>query len=88
MGDLERFLHDDTSALPVLVKAALAHVQFETIHPFLDGNGRLGRLLIALLLHHGGLLADPLLYLEPVPRRRSVNAGAGFQMHARRPKAR
>jgi len=64
MGDLERFLHDDTSALPVLVKAALAHVQFETIHPFLDGNGRLGRLLIALLLHHGGLLADPLLYLS------------------------
>ncbi len=64
MGDLERFLHDDTSGLPVLIKAAIAHVQFETIHPFLDGNGRLGRLLIALLLHHGGLLADPLLYLS------------------------
>ena len=64
MGDLERFLHDDRSGLPVLLRAALAHVQFETIHPFLDGNGRLGRLLIALLLHHGGLLADPLLYLS------------------------
>jgi Fic family protein len=64
MGALERFLHDDASGLPVLIRAALAHVQFETIHPFLDGNGRLGRLLIALLLHHGGLLAEPLLYLS------------------------
>jgi Fic family protein len=64
MGDLERFLHDDTSGLPVLLKAALAHVQFESIHPFLDGNGRLGRLLIALLLHHGELLSEPLLYLS------------------------
>ena len=54
MTALERFLHEDTSGLPVLLKAALAHVQFETIHPFLDGNGRLGRLLIALVLHHGG----------------------------------
>ena len=64
MAALERFLHDETSGVPSLVKAALAHVQFETIHPFLDGNGRLGRLLIALLLHHGGLLAQPLLYLS------------------------
>ena len=64
MGELERFLHSETSGLPVLLRAALAHVQFETIHPFLDGNGRLGRLLIALLLHHGGLLAEPLLYLS------------------------
>jgi Fic family protein len=64
MGALERFLHDEASGLPVLLKAALAHVQFETIHPFLDGNGRLGRLLIALLLHHGGLLSEPLLYLS------------------------
>lgn len=64
MGALERFLHDETSGLPGLLKAALAHVQFETIHPFLDGNGRLGRLLIALLLHHGGLLSEPLLYLS------------------------
>ncbi len=64
MGELERFLHSETNGLPVLLRAALAHVQFETIHPFLDGNGRLGRLLIALLLHHGGLLAEPLLYLS------------------------
>ena len=64
MGALERFLHEDTSGLPILIKAALAHVQFETIHPFLDGNGRVGRLLIALLLHHGGLLTQPLLYLS------------------------
>jgi Fic family protein len=59
MADLERFLHSDTSAL---VKAALAHVQFETIHPFLDGNGRIGRLLITLVLCHERLLRDPLLY--------------------------
>ena len=64
MAALEAFLHDEAAGLPMLVKAALAHVQFETIHPFLDGNGRLGRLLIALLLHHGRLLAQPLLYLS------------------------
>ena len=64
MAALEGFLHEDASGMPVLLKAALAHVQFETIHPFLDGNGRLGRLLIALLLHHGGLLGQPLLYLS------------------------
>jgi len=64
MGALELFLHDDRAGLPVLLKAALAHVQFESIHPFLDGNGRLGRLLIAMLLHQGGLLAEPLLYLS------------------------
>lgn len=64
MAALEKFLHDEAAAMPVLVRAALAHVQFETIHPFLDGNGRLGRLLIALLLHLGGLLSDPLLYLS------------------------
>jgi Fic family protein len=64
MAALEAFLHEDTSGMPILLKAALAHVQFETIHPFLDGNGRLGRLLIALLLHHGGLLSQPLLYLS------------------------
>jgi Fic family protein len=63
MGDLEAYIHAD-AAEPVLIRAALAHVQFETIHPFLDGNGRLGRLLIALLLHQGGLLRQPLLYLS------------------------
>lgn len=50
MGKLELFLHDKPNKTPVLIKAALAHVQFETIHPFLDGNGRLGRLIITLLL--------------------------------------
>jgi len=59
MGELERFLHSDA---PALVKAALAHAQFETIHPFLDGNGRIGRLLITLLLCHEGVLREPLLY--------------------------
>lgn len=63
MADLERFLHD-TSAPGALLKAAMAHVQFETIHPFLDGNGRTGRLLIALILHHEGVLRQPLLYLS------------------------
>ena len=59
MSDLERFLHSDN---PTLLKAALAHLQFETIHPFLDGNGRVGRLLITLLLCHDGTLREPLLY--------------------------
>jgi Fic family protein len=64
MSDLERFLHDETVPLPILSKAALAHVQFETIHPFLDGNGRVGRLLITFLLCHAGVLRQPLLYLS------------------------
>ncbi len=64
MAALERFIHDDSSPYSVLVKAALVHVQFETIHPFLDGNGRIGRLLIAFVLHHGGVLSRPLLYLS------------------------
>jgi Fic family protein len=63
MGALERFLHEDTSC-SALLKAAYAHVQFETIHPFLDGNGRLGRLLIALILHQEKVLRQPLLYLS------------------------
>jgi Fic family protein len=64
MGDLERFLHAQDDGLPVLVRAALAHVQFETIHPFLDGNGRVGRLLITFLFCHAGLLGEPLLYIS------------------------
>ena len=64
MSELERFLHDESATLPVVVRAGLAHVQFETIHPFLDGNGRVGRLLITLLLCHAGLLREPLLYLS------------------------
>src|SRR3989338_8368311 len=64
LGDLERFIHATSPALPPLVKIALVHAQFETIHPFLDGNGRIGRLLIAALLEHGGLLPEPLLYLS------------------------
>ena len=64
MAALERFIHDAGTPYPALVKAALAHVQFETIHPFLDGNGRIGRLLIAFILHHGGVLSKPLLYLS------------------------
>jgi Fic family protein len=64
MAALERFLHGKPAEVPPLVKAGLAHVQFETIHPFLDGNGRIGRLLIALLLVHEGVLREPLLYLS------------------------
>ncbi len=64
LGALENFLHNQPVATPVLIKAALAHVQFETIHPFLDGNGRLGRLLITFLLHSEGVLRHPLLYLS------------------------
>jgi Fic family protein len=64
LGAFETFLHDDKIKLPVLIKAALAHVQFETIHPFLDGNGRLGRLLITFILCVEGVMKQPLLYLS------------------------
>ena len=64
LGPFEHFLHDEPEPMPSLIKAALAHVQFETIHPFLDGNGRLGRMLITLLLCHDKVLQDPSLYLS------------------------
>lgn len=64
MSALERFLHDRPERTPTLIKAALAHAQFETIHPFLDGNGRTGRLLIPLLFFAEGVLREPLLYLS------------------------
>jgi Fic family protein len=64
MGALEKFLHNEPVRTRPLLKAALAHVQFETIHPFLDGNGRLGRLLITVLLCAEGVLSQPLLYLS------------------------
>jgi Fic family protein len=64
LADLERFIHDAVLDVPPLVKVALVHAQFETIHPFLDGNGRIGRLLIAALFEHWGLLGEPLLYLS------------------------
>jgi Fic family protein len=63
LAALEAFIHAE-SDLPPLVRAGLVHVQFETIHPYLDGNGRIGRLLVALLLEHWKLLAQPLLYLS------------------------
>lgn len=64
MGALERFLHNDPVKMPTLIKAGLAHAQFETIHPFLDGNGRMGRLMITLVLCAEGALSQPLLYLS------------------------
>ena len=64
LRDMENFIHAPTAELPPLVKIALVHAQFETIHPFLDGNGRIGRLLIAALMEHWGLLPEPLLYLS------------------------
>ena len=64
MTDFENFLHAEGDGLSVLLRAGLAHVQFETIHPFLDGNGRVGRLLIALQLCDAGLLREPILWLS------------------------
>ena len=64
MGELEQFIHATGDGMPTLLRAGLAHLQFETIHPFLDGNGRVGRLLITLMLCHAGALQDPVLYLS------------------------
>jgi Fic family protein len=64
MAAFERFVHAEDDGIPALIRAGLAHVQFETIHPFLDGNGRVGRLLITFLLCHAGVLREPLLYLS------------------------
>jgi Fic family protein len=69
LSELEKYLHAD-DALPALVRAGLAHVQFESIHPYLDGNGRLGRLLVTLLLQEWKLLSQPLLYLSLFFKRR------------------
>lgn len=73
LAALERFLHEPAETMPPLVKAALAHVQFETIHPFSDGNGRLGRLLIALILCSEGVLREPSLYLSLYFKRRRAD---------------
>ncbi len=64
MAELEQFIHAEDDGISALVRAGLAHAQFESIHPFLDGNGRVGRLLIAFILHQEGVLRQPLLYLS------------------------
>ena len=72
LADLERYIHQPRPSTPPLVRIALVHAQFETIHPFLDGNGRIGRLLIAALLEHWGLLPEPLMYLSGTLKQRQA----------------
>jgi Fic family protein len=83
LDSLEKFLHREKEDLPILVKTALVHVQFETIHPFLDGNGRPGRLLITFLLCFAGAIREPILYLslyfKTNPSRH--HCGQGFATH-------
>src|SRR5690606_21920781 len=74
LSNLERFIHDESTDPPLLVKVALVHAQFETIHPFLDGNGRIGRLLISALLEHWKLLPEPLLYLSGYLKRHQLES--------------
>ena len=73
LSDMERFIHAPEPSLPPLVRIALVHAQLETIHPFLDGNGRMGRLLIAALLEHWGLLPEPLMYLSGYLKQRQMD---------------
>ena len=72
LANMERFIHDGATDLPPMVKVALIHAQFETIHPFLDGNGRIGRLLIAALFEHWKLLSEPLMYLSGYLKRHQL----------------
>ncbi len=84
MGTLEKFLHDRPVKTPILIKAALAHVQFESIHPFLDENGRLGRLLITFLLCAQGSLNCPMLYLSLFLRKIEAGIMIFFKRSGRR----
>ncbi len=79
LSGLEKFLHAETPEIPALIKVGLAHAQFETIHPFLDGNGRVGRLLITFLLCEAGILRQPVLYLPHWFRQHQQNYYALLQ---------